>query len=95
MDVRRKIKIKIDEFIVNNNLLPLNESTAPRNYQKYVLDGGFDDGMIDNLMYDLVGEEDALLNLLGKELYESQEFQNYYAVIKSIKQKAIGNEYYS
>lgn len=88
MNVRDEIKIKIKEYAIKNNIAPVRKTGVPKIYQKYMLNGRFDDNMIDNVIYDLAGEDEALVALIGKKLYESQEFQIYYNTIRTIKDKS-------
>ena len=89
MDVRKEIKKKINDFILVNNIRASEVEDSPVVFQDYILQGNFSEGMVDDFIYELVGEDDLLISFLGEELFYSEEFCKYYNIIKNIKNNVI------
>ncbi len=89
MDVRKSIKKKIDKFIIENNIRSSEGVNSPMVFQDYILQGRFSEEMVDDFIYDLIGEEDVLISFLGEQFFYSTEFFEYYNIIKSIKNKVL------
>ena len=92
MDVRKEIKKKIDDFILVNNIRASEVEDSLVVFQDYILQGNFSEGMVDDFIYELVGEDDLLISFLGEELFYSVEFCKYYNIIKNIKNNVINEK---
>lgn len=75
--IRKIIKEKIADYITANNLMPANDCNAPKDFQDYFLSCGFSYEMVDIFVLSLMGEQEVLVDFLGKDLFCSKDFENY------------------
>lgn len=88
--IRKEIGDKILEFINKMQMQVSYESDVPLSFQQQMLDGDFDYYFVDDVMYDLIDDEQSLIELLGEELFYKENCQNYIKSIKSLKARVKG-----
>ena len=86
MEIREKIKNRVKKYLSSRQILPTEMSLVPLEFQRIILEGHFDNCFLDELLFELIDDEQTLIELIGGELFYSEECKGYLESLTRLKE---------